>query len=185
MSVVLAIFDAISIYNIYPLIIWGKKNAHRVSNNTVIKSLIMPVCPLWVCLQLSINLCQPAPSDTECYCKIIFICWTFIFVHFVGKTIHEYKILIKCWFNLIVNCVFNLKTQEFKRPQTCPSLSNYKISCPWNKMNSQYWVLLWADGGYLQGFGWPVYCTNYDWLPRLIIEMLPSLTGTGQAYHDN
>ena len=38
------------------------------------------------------------------YCEIIFICWTFNFVPFMGRTIHEFN-PTKCWYNLIVVCI--------------------------------------------------------------------------------
>jgi len=53
--------------------------------------------------------------------EIIFICWAFNFVYFVGRTTQEFKIFN--WFNLLVfmfKCVFNFKMHEFKCPRTCP-----------------------------------------------------------------
>jgi len=44
------------------------------------------------------------------YCDIIFICWTFHFVYYVGRTTNKFKIPTHCWFNVIV--VFNLKINE-------------------------------------------------------------------------
>ena len=45
------------------------------------------------------------------------------------------------WLNLIVVCLI-WKKHEFKCPQTCPSSSNHKIACSWNKMISQYYDIV-------------------------------------------
>jgi len=38
-------------------------------------------------------------------CEIIFIRWTFNFIYFVGRTIHQFKIPTNYSFNLLVVCL--------------------------------------------------------------------------------
>jgi len=68
--------------------------------------------------------------------KIIFICWTFKLLFFLGKAIHKSMIHLKYLF--IFACY--LKIHEFKCPRTCPSWSSHKIMCP--EIISQYYKIL-------------------------------------------
>jgi len=46
------------------------------------------------------------------YCEIIFICWTFNFMYFVGGAIYEFKILLKYLFVLIIlSMIWNSRIQ--------------------------------------------------------------------------
>ena len=59
-------------------------------------------------------------SNNLKYCEIILIRWTFNFMYFVDKTIHEFNIPMKYLFTLVI---FNvIEIHKFKCPQKCPSL---------------------------------------------------------------
>jgi len=81
------------------------------------------------------------------YCEFLFICWTFNFMHFLGKTIQRFKILTKCWFHLIVVClIYKSTNSSVQMPPLYlrnPSPSSLRSSLYLSRM--LYFVSLWSN----------------------------------------